>query len=144
MNMHHIAYCVKSIEKARKKYEDLGFQVSKRVGNQNVQLDYERNIKILFLENGIDSCMIELVEVLNPEKPSPVDFILKGGAGNYSDSIPYHICYEVDDIDAAIMELRKKHFVLINPKAPTTEVLYHKCVAFLFNRASGIIELIER
>ncbi len=144
MKMHHIGYCVKNIEKSKKKYEELGFYVSKRVGNQDIQLDYNRNIKILFMENGMDECMIELVQLLDSTKPSPLDFIRKGNVRNYSDSMPYHICYEVDDIDNATEELRKKHFMVINSKEETTEVLFHKNVTFLFNKASGIIELIER
>ncbi|MBQ9609850.1 MAG: VOC family protein [Lachnospiraceae bacterium] len=144
MKIHHIGYFVKNIEKSKKKYEELGFRVSPKAGNQDIQYDYERNIKILFMDNGTDDLLIELIELLDSTKPSPVDFIIKGGAGGYSDSIPYHICYEVDDIDESIAELRKKHFILINEKAPTTEVLYHKNVCFLYNKAAGMIELIEK
>ncbi len=144
MKMHHIGYAVVDIEKARKFYERLGFEVSKRVGNQHVQFDTERNIKILFMENGFDDVMVELVETLDPESPSPLDFIMKGNNKKYSNGIPYHICYEVEDIDKVTEELRKKQFIVINPKAPTTEVLYHKHVTFLYQRAIGIIELIEK
>lgn len=144
MKIHHIGVFVKNMEKSIKKYMDLGYRVSPKAGNQEIQLDHERNIKILFMDNGIDDVMIELIELLDPSKPSPVDFIIKGGAGNYSDAIPYHICYEVENIDRAVEELRKKHFILINEKAPTTEVLYHKQVCFLYNKASGMIELIEK
>lgn len=144
MKMHHVGYFVKNIEKSKKKYEELGFHISERVGNQEIQDDYNRNIRILFMENGLDDCMIELVQLLDPSKPSPLDFILKGGAGNYSNCIPYHICYEVDDIDKAAEELRKKHYMIINDKEETTEVLFHKNVMFLFNKSAGIIELIER
>lgn len=144
MKIHHIGVYTKNIEKSKRKYLDLGYRVSPKAGNQEIQLDYERNIKILFMDNGIDDVMIELIELLDETKPSPLDFILKGNAGNYSDAIPYHICYEVDDIDAAKDELRKKHFVLINEKAPTTEVLYHKNVCFLYNKAAGMVELIEK
>ena len=146
MKMNHIGYAVKNIEKAEEKFKELGFQRSlkTRGGTREIQLDYERNIKILFLDNGIDDVMIELIELLDPEKPSPLDFIINGKAGNYSNGIPYHICYEVEDIDQATEELRRKHFTIINPKQATTEVLDHKCVTFLFNRTIGIIELIEK
>lgn len=146
MKMHHIGICVKNIEKAQKKYEDLGYRIAskEKVGNQSVQDDYERNIRILFMENGIDDVMVELIQLLDESKPSAVDFINKGKAGNYSDAIPYHICYEVEDIDLATEELRKKRFIVINSKQPTTEVLNNKCVTFMFNRSAGIIELIEK
>lgn len=144
MKMHHIGYYVRNIERSKNKYEELGFKISSRVGNQEIQYDYNRNIKILFLENGSDDCMIELIELLDEKKPSPVDFIKKGSAGNYSESIPYHICYEVDDIDEVTECLRKKHFMVINPKEATTEVLFHKNVVFLYNKAVGMIELIEK
>lgn len=144
MKIHHIGVYVKNIEKSRKKYEELGYRVSPKAGNQEIQEDYERNIKILFMDNGIDDVMVELIERLDSEKPSPVDFILKGGAGNYSDAIPYHICYEVEDIDKTVEDLRKMHYILINDKQATTEVLYHKNVVFLYNKAAGMVELIEK
>ncbi len=144
MKIHHIGVYVKNIEKSRKKYEELGYRVSPKVGNQNVQEDYERNIKILFMDNAIDDVMVELIERLDSEKPSPVDFIIKGNAGNYSDAIPYHICYEVEDIDKTVEDLRKMHYILINDKQATTEVLFHKNVVFLYNKAAGMIELIEK
>ena len=144
MKMHHMGFFVKDIEKTKKKYEELGFYNSPRVGNPDIQDDPNRNIRILFMENGEDDVMLEFVQLLDPEKKSPLDFILKGGAGKYSDTIPYHICYEVEDIDAATLELRKKHYIVINPKEPTTEILYHKNVVFLFNKNAGILELIEK
>lgn len=144
MKIHHVGVYVKNIEKSRKKYEELGYRVSPKVGNQEIQEDYERNIKILFMDNGIDDVMVELIERLDSEKPSPVDFILKGGAGNYSDAIPYHICYEVEDIDKTVEDLRKMHYILINDKQATTEVLFHKNVVFLYNKAAGMVELIEK
>lgn len=144
MKMHHIGFFVKDIEKTKKKYEKLGFYNSTRVGNPDIQDDNNRNIRILFMENGKDDVMLEFVQLLDPSKKSPLDFILKGGAGKYSDTIPYHICYEVENIDAVTEDLRKNHFIVINRKEPTTGILFHKNVVFLFNKASGILELIEK
>lgn len=142
MKMHHIGFAVKDIEKSRDYFLKLGFRPAAKVGNQNIQLDYDRNIKILFLENGFDEVMVELVQTLDDTKKSPLDFI--GKAGGYGNCTPYHICYEVDDLDSAIRRLREDRFIVINPKAPTTEVLYGKEVVFLFNRSAGILELIEK
>ena len=95
MRFHHVGVAVRSIEKALEYYVGLfGFeQVAPPV---NVPPE---NVRVCFVraEPGV---MIELVEGVGEE--SPVETILeRTGAGTY------HICYQVDDIDAAIRILRR-------------------------------------
>lgn len=98
LKFHHVGVAVRSIEDALEYYVGVfGFQ---QVADP-VDVDPE-NVRVCFLraEPGV---MIELVEGIGDG--SPVEQILeRTGAGTY------HICYQVDDLDRAIRELRARRF----------------------------------
>lgn len=132
MKIHHIGYAVKSIEKSRNTFLQMGYQ-----DEGEITIDYARNVKILFMLN--DGYRIELIEVYDAEKSSPIDSTL---SKQKDMAIPYHICYEVRDIQLKIKELQKAKFVLAEPpkKAPA---INNANVAFLYKRTVGLIELVE-
>lgn len=127
MKVHHVGYAVKNIEDSMQHFQVLGYkQVSEIVA------DSIRNVKIVFLQN--DTEKIELVAP-NGEN-TPVDSVLKK-----SGPTPYHICYEVGDIEEAITILDKKWLVIRKPEiAPA---INNRKVAFLLNNKIGLIELVE-
>lgn len=128
MKIHHIGYAVKGIVDSLPYFYLLGF---KKEGD--IIDDYSRNVKILFMKNGEN--LIELIQPL--DKNSPIDRILKKN-GN----IPYHICYETNNIDEDIIFLKDKKFVLIDePKK--AEAISNKKVCFLYNKNIGLLELLE-
>jgi len=95
MRFHHVGVAVPSIEKALDYYIGVfGFeQVAPPV---DVPMEHVR-VCFVRADPGV---MIELVEGVGDE--SPVKALLeRTGAGTY------HICYQVDDIDAAIRILRR-------------------------------------
>lgn len=128
MKVHHIGYLVKNISKTEKKFLELGYEVE-----SPTKLDEIRNIDIEFLVNG--DYRVELIEPKGEE--SPMYPLLK----RYKNT-PYHLCYEVENIDEAIAELQDKHYTVIQEPniAPCIE---GKKVAFLNNISMGIIELVE-
>lgn len=132
MKIHHIAYAVSDIENVRKKFEFLGYEVS-----QPVMQDTDRNIKIEFMKHKENGLCIELVE---PDgEPNPVSGVLDK---NNNMSVPYHICYETDDLAKAIEECRKNGFMVLQKPAPASAI--GGCpVAFLFSKDGGMIELVE-
>ena len=95
MTIHHIGYLVKKLERARLAFEALGYGVE-----QETIRDEFRKVDIVFLSK--DGYRIELV---SPYAPDSVVSGLIARTGN----APYHVCYEVDDLDAAIERLRCKH-----------------------------------
>ncbi len=128
MKIHHIGYAVKNIENSQEEFEKLGFR-----REDKMYKDMDRNINVLFLIN--DSCVIELVSPI--EEGSAVDNILSK-VGN----TPYHICYETDDIQKSIAELRgEKYKLLLKPKKAIA--IENNLVAFLFKKDVGLIELVE-
>lgn len=85
------------------------------------------------MQNG-NEC-IELV-AQNGEK-TPVDGVLK-----LNGATPYHICYEVQNIDGAIENLKKQKFIVM--QKPAVAPAIQNCnVAFLYNKDIGMIELVE-
>jgi len=94
MSFHHVGVAVRSIEDALRYYVGVfGFeQVTDPV---NVAPEHVR-VCFVRADPGV---MIELVEGLDEQ--SPVEQILeRTGAGTY------HICYQVEDLDRALRELR--------------------------------------
>ena len=80
------------------------------------------------------------VELLEPtSKPSPIDkFLEKRGQGIH------HVCFEVDDIKQAIIELKDKNVRIINYE-PSIGAEGYK-VVFIHPKSTGgvLVELAER
>lgn len=132
MRVHHIAYAVADIAAARSKMEYLGYQVT-----QPVMRDTERNIKIEFMRHPESGLCIELVE---PDgEPNSVSGYLDKNNGM---SVPYHICYETENLEQEIDTCREKGFMLIQKPAPAIAIDGRR-VAFLFSKDGGMIELVE-
>ena len=55
---------------------------------------------------------------------------------------PYHMCYEVQDIEAAIASLREQRFLLVNGPVPAW-AMDDRRIAFLFQKNTGLVELVE-
>lgn len=94
MRFHHVGVAVKSIDDALEYYRDVfGFeQIS-----EPIHVEAE-NVRVCFIrtEPGV---LIELVEGIGDQ--SPVQSVLDRFTGG-----TYHICYQVNDLDHAISELR--------------------------------------
>ena len=125
----HIGIVVRSIEEALKVYRDaLGLPLA------HVQEVPEQKVKIAFLPVG--DCEIELVE------PTAADsgvarFLEKRGEGLH------HICFEVEDIEAALRDLAAKGVRLID-RQPRQGAIGR--VAFLHPKSAHgvLIELVEK
>ncbi len=128
MKVHHIGYFVKNIEKGKRSFIDLGYEVE-----QDVVRDEYRGIDIAFLVK--DGYRVELV---SPYTEESVVYDLRKRMGNS----PYHICYEVADMDTAIGELQAQRFV-VTQEPHEAVAIDGKRVCFLIHGQIGIIELVE-
>ena len=91
--LNHIAIATPSLDDAIKTYKDmLGVKISDPVD----QIDH--GVKVVFIE--LPNTKIELLEPLGENSPIEkfLDKNKKGGI--------HHICFEVEDIDTAIMRLK--------------------------------------
>ena len=126
--LDHIGIAVKSLDAAKKIYEDLGLKI------EHVETVETQKVRTAFLSVG--DANLELLE------PSSADstiakFIEKRGEGIH------HICLRVDDIESHLARLKERGYRLIN-EAPVPGA--HGCrVAFLHPAAGNgvLIELSE-
>lgn len=131
MKLHHYGFATKSIEKSLKEFERIGYHaLSEKI------IDPIQKVELLFINNE-NNHPIELVAPLDGNE-SPVSNILKK-----SGPILYHICYEVENIEKSIAELKTKHFVIV--VNPTPAIAFNmKKVCFLYNSHIGLIEILEK
>lgn len=126
--LDHIGYAVKDIKATAQIYINGGWSLSE-VCEEKVQ---KANIAFL-TKDGFPT--IELVAPL--EGKSPVDtFLQKVGV------TPYHICYEVNDIEEAVDDLYEEGF---NPLFMPIEsaAMGNRKICYLFNAKTGYIELVS-
>lgn len=128
MQVHHIGYLVKKIDKALPLLEKVGF-----VASGPVTYDEIRDIDILFMVNG--NYLIELVAPRS-EKSIAWDLLKKMG------STPYHLCFYSTDLEKDMAVLRESGYVPMGEVLPAP-ALNNKRVVFMYSRYSGIIELYE-
>ena len=125
---HHIGIATNDIDATASVYEQGGYHRS------SVIFDPVQNVNICWLtKDGTPT-----VELLAPEDDSsPVcKTLAKNGV------TPYHICYIVPNIEEAAQLLRKQRYVMVSK--PAEAVAFNGSrVAFFFNKAVGLIELVE-
>ncbi len=96
----HVGIAVKSIEASLPFYREvLGLSFE---GTEDVP---EQKVRVAFL--GVGESRVELLEATSADSPV-AKFLEKNGEGMH------HLAYEVDDLDAALAELRKRGVRLID------------------------------
>ena len=92
--LNHIAIATPSLDEAVKTYKDM---MGVKISDQVDQIDH--GVKVVFIE--LPNTKIELLEPLGENSPIEkfLDKNKKGGV--------HHICFEVEDIDSAIMRLKR-------------------------------------
>lgn len=130
MKFHHIGIATNNINDSISKYLLFGY-------NQTTvkYFDPIQNVHITFMEKD-NSPMIEFVEPVDEKSPI-LNTLKKNG------TIPYHICFEVDDIHSEVEQLKKNKFILISKIVPAI-AFNNRLVCFLYNKESGLIELLNK
>ena len=128
MEVHHIGYLVKRLEKAAAAFQALGY-----VPEGEAVYDPGRDVDIQFLLNG--GCRVELVSPRSAA--SVVAKLLK-----VYKNAPYHICYTAEDFSAELERLERSGFLRIDEPAPAPALGGRK-VCFLMCRQTGMAELLE-
>ncbi|WP_425449708.1 VOC family protein [Dethiothermospora halolimnae] len=128
MKVNHIGYAVYNIEDSIEEFKELGY-----IENERSVVDKNRDIIIQFMKNG--DYMVELIAPVSEE--SPITNILKKSGPS-----PYHICYESNNLENDIANLKSKGFIIISSSKEAIAFNYRK-VVFLYNKNVGVIELVE-
>jgi len=129
MKLHHIGIAVKSIDERLKVWQDfLGLKL------ENIEDVADQKVKVAVL--GVGGVNIELLEPIG-EESVVYKFIEKKGEGIH------HLCFEVDDIEKTLSEMKGKKIKLIDavPKIGMSG----KKIAFIHPKDMGgiLIELME-
>ena len=126
---HHVGLAVESIGKTATLFMEAGYKMT------SVIFDPIQNVNISFLEK-IGSPLLELVEPV--DEKSPVRNTL-----NKVGVSAYHLCYEVDNLNDSIAQLRPKKFMLL--VKPVEAVAFNgRRICFLYHKETGLIELLEK
>jgi len=129
LRFSHIGIATGDIEKTSSFYLKIGYSASE------VVFDPVQNVNICFLRKAGQP----EIELLAPvDEKSPVNRIISANG-----VIPYHICYEVEDIDSSIKDLRLEKFLVVSKPVPGC-AMNNQRVSFLFNKDVGLIELVEK
>lgn len=128
MKFHHIGIACFNIDDTAEFYVEQGYDKG------DVIYDSIQNVYICFLTNDKGPC----IELLAPyDEHSPINDILKKKGVS-----SYHFCYEVEDINKSISELKNKKFMQISKISPAIAI-DNRRVCFLFSKNNGLIELVE-
>jgi len=131
MEFHHIGVATHDLEAAINTYKLLGYTLQ---GDARFEDPIQR-VKLCFMSRAGHP----LIELVAPNaSDSPVSGVLaKNG------SSPYHTCYEVDDIEKSISDLRAKKFINFGKPVPAI-AFNNRLICFLLNREIGLIELLQK
>ena len=134
MKIHHVGYLVTSIENSCLQFQHLGYEII-----SPIVFDEERKVFIQFLKNKNNSGGKEfLVELVEPAE----DCTLFPPRLKKLGTMPYHICYECDNAEEKVLELRDAGFILIRDFSPAPAI-DNRRVAFMYSEGVGQIELLE-
>lgn len=128
LTFHHIGIACRDIEKTKAFYLQQGYTATPTVD------DPLQHVRISFL-NKEGAPRLELLEPLDEQNPVARTLATAGVT-------PYHMCYEVRDLESAIAELRTQRFLLVNGPVPAC-ALENRKIAFMFQKNTGLIELVE-
>lgn len=131
MTFHHIGIACYDIEESSLFYLSQGYRKTETV------YDPIQNVNICFCEKleGGGAC----VELISPkDDTSPVcKNLQKNGVS------PYHICYEAENLEESITELKKQKFLMVSKPSPAV-AFGGKRVCFLFSKSVGLVEIVEK
>jgi methylmalonyl-CoA/ethylmalonyl-CoA epimerase len=127
--IHHVAYAVDDIDAALPVYTDrygMSVEVRERLDDQGVEA----------VSLGAGTSHVELIQPIDPEG-SVARFLERRGPGFH------HVAFAVDDLDAALAELRESGAELIDQR-PRRGLGGHM-IAFIHPRAAGgvLTELVQ-
>lgn len=130
MRFHHVGYAVANIEAYLRDFLVPLFSPS-RVSDSIT--DPLQQVRVCFVEMQ-GGTVIELVEPLGER--SPVHTYIGSRRGGL-----YHLCYEVEDLDAEVSRFRKKGCLPISAPVPAT-AFGGRRIVFLMTPQHDLIEFI--
>ena len=130
LRFHHLGVAVPDLHQATSLYQQVfGYRRLSGPFDDPVQ-----DVTVCFLGDGRSDMVVELAVPLGPE--SKVRRILAKGAG------AYHVCYEVKDIEAAVLDLEGRGWLVLGEPVPAV-AFDRRRIAWLYAPTRQVIELLE-
>ena len=127
---HHIGYVTDSIGQTSSFYLQAGYQATAVIE------DPIQRVLVQFLTNeGFPR--IELIQPID-ENSSVNKILKKNGVA------PYHVCYEVDDIDKSFDELVEGQAYIPLFRPVEAIALDNRLICYLYKKEVGFIELVNK
>ncbi len=131
MKLHHIGVVVGCVKESGELYaEHLGM----RALGPAVHDPLQRVIVQFWAQEGC-SISIELIEPVGDDSPV-AGFLGKGGG-------LAHLCYEVEDLEMALEDVRQKGAIVISGPVPAA-AFQQRRIAFVILRGIGVTEFVEK
>lgn len=129
LTFHHVGIACHKIEKTLPFYTAMGYTAAPVVD------DLIQHVRVCFLDKE-GAPRLELLEPLDDQSPVARTLASSGVT-------PYHLCYQVQDIENSIQSLRGQRFLLVTGPVPAC-AMENRRIAFLFKKDVGLVELVEQ
>lgn len=126
---HHIGIITNSIDCTLNYYINAGYEIKSKK-----KFDPIQEVWICFLKKTGEP----LIEIIEPSSNSTkfAEQLKKNGVS------PYHICYEVSDINGSIKKLKAQKYIQLSQPLKAVAI-ENKLICFLYNKDIGLIELVQ-
>lgn len=131
MKLHHIGYVVDSIKHALIELQTLNY---KAVTTPPINDEIQR-CRICFVEREGEP-LVELVEPYENNKSLRKMLSLRGNA-------PYHMCYEVEDVEALFEELSEKKGWMPLFRPVEAAAFNNRLITYFYNTQVGYVEFVN-
>lgn len=130
MTLHHIGYVVDKIEDVMPNFEILGYKMSSLPVNDDIQ-----RCRICFIKRANEP-LIELVEPYENNKSLRKMQVQRGNA-------LYHMCYEVEDVEALFDELSEKEGWMPLFRPVEAAAFNNRLISYFYNTQVGYVEFVN-
>ena len=132
MKLHHIGYVVDSIKHALIELQTLNY---KAVTTPPISDEIQR-CRICFVEREGEP-LVELVEPYENNKSLRKMLSQRGNA-------PYHMCYEVEDVEALFEELSEKEGWMPLFRPVEAVAFNNRLITYFYNTQVGYVEFVNK
>lgn len=129
--LHHVGFVVERIEESIAEFaRTLGAQCDSEIFTDPIQ-----KVKVAFLATAAGDAQIELVQANADD--SPVSrFLAKSGPGLH------HLCYEVEDIEETLTQMRTNGALIAKPPRPAV-AFGGRRIAWVLTKERLLVEVLE-
>ncbi len=128
MKLHHIGYTTADITATSARFRSLGYEPGSVLKEDALQ------VELCYLQKAGEPT-IELVRQHNPESLE-ANLLASEGV------MPYHLCYEVADMETSLQSLEAEGYRRLFDPVPVS-VLGGSRICYLHHSALGYLELLE-